>query len=163
MKISELPRKNDKYIPWLFVAFFAVVFAVDGLMVSLALKTHTGVVTEKAYETGLNYNRILEDKRKQENLGWHLDMRTNSAGHIEVVAKDKDQTVIVGAKANVYLFRPTQEGFDQTVSLIETQPGHYQATPNYPLKGQWQAFVTIEKDGHIFEDQILFMVANKGV
>jgi len=57
---------KDKLIPWYFVIFFLVLFIVDGIFVYLATSTHTGVVTENAYEKGLRYNEVIERARAAE-------------------------------------------------------------------------------------------------
>ena len=61
---NKAPLK-DRIIPWYFVMAFLVIFAVNGLFVYLATTTHNGVVTENAYEKGLDYERIVDEVRKQ--------------------------------------------------------------------------------------------------
>lgn len=58
-------RIPDSYIPLYFVLAFLVVFAVNGIFVYLAVSTNHGVVTENAYEKGLDYDRIVIEVRKQ--------------------------------------------------------------------------------------------------
>ena len=52
-------------IPWYFVIAFIIVFAVNGVFVYTAINTNRGVVTENAYEKGLDFNRIVAEVRKQ--------------------------------------------------------------------------------------------------
>ncbi len=48
-----------------FLAFFIVFSSVDAFFVYKALSTHTGVVSENAYEIGLNYNKIIAEAKKR--------------------------------------------------------------------------------------------------
>ena len=60
---KKLPSKRspkDKYILFAFLAFFGVIFVLDGIFVYTAISTQTGVIAEKAYEKGLNYNETLK-------------------------------------------------------------------------------------------------------
>lgn len=61
-------QKRDKLIPWYFVMAFMVVFVVNGIFVYLAVNTNNGVVTENAYEKGMDYTRIVTEVRKQRAL-----------------------------------------------------------------------------------------------
>ena len=64
------PRKSDKWIPWYFVAFFVVLAILDGIFVTIAATTHTGVITENAYQKGLDYNEVVAASEEQDEIGW---------------------------------------------------------------------------------------------
>jgi len=57
---------RDRIIPLYFVAFFVVIAIFDGIFVYLATSTHSGVVTENAYQKGLNYNQYIDAYNQQE-------------------------------------------------------------------------------------------------
>ena len=40
-------------------------FTVDAIFIRAALTTNSGVVTEQAYEKGLNYNNTLQEAKDQ--------------------------------------------------------------------------------------------------
>ena len=62
MSMTDLRRTGrDTWIPWAFVGFFLVVFAVNGAMMTIAFKTWTGLDTENAYQEGLAYNDRLAE------------------------------------------------------------------------------------------------------
>jgi len=63
--------------PWVFFAMFAVIIAVNGVMVAFAFGTWTGLETDGAYEKGLSYNDTLEAARRQAALGWRSRSRSN--------------------------------------------------------------------------------------
>lgn len=56
---------KDRFIPWYFVMAFAVVFAVNGFFVYKAVTTSHGVVTENAYEKGLQFNDVVKQVRER--------------------------------------------------------------------------------------------------
>lgn len=119
------------------VAFFAVFIVVDAVMVTLAVKTQTGVVTEQAYEKGLAFNQTLKGAAEQEKLGW--------AGKIEVAGdrltfllQDRQGNPINGARVNAEITRPVQAGYDFSVPLEETTPYGYGTVVAFPLKGEWK-------------------------
>ena len=62
-------QKKSK-IPYIFFIFFAVIFAVNFSYIYVSQKTWRGLATEDAYHKGLNYNQVLEEEKKQKELGW---------------------------------------------------------------------------------------------
>ena len=42
------PRRRGSWIPWLFVAFFVLIIAVNGVMVWFALECWTGLASNQA-------------------------------------------------------------------------------------------------------------------
>ena len=136
------PHKIDKFIPWMFVLFFVVVAIVDGIFMTTAVKTHTGVVTEDAYETGLKYNQILADVREQEKRGWSHQLNITKDGAIQFSLKDKAGKAITGAQISALYYRAIQGGMDQTIQLSETDTGIYTGKADLKANGLWQVFVT---------------------
>ena len=60
-----------RWIPWLFVGFFVVVIAVNGVMIWFALESWTGLVEQpRPTIRACAYNRNLEAARRQAELGW---------------------------------------------------------------------------------------------
>ncbi|MEZ5690885.1 MAG: FixH family protein [Rickettsiales bacterium] len=60
---SRIPFR-DRIIPWYFVMVFLLVFAINGVFAYVAITTNKGVVTDNAYEKGLDYNHIVQEVRK---------------------------------------------------------------------------------------------------
>ncbi|MCK0068268.1 FixH family protein [Kordiimonas laminariae] len=136
------PRKRDRLIPWYFVAFFVVLAVLDGIFVYVATTTHTGVVTDDAYNEGLNYNETITAAAKQEALGWSSDISLEG-GMIKTRLLDANQNPINGAKVSAFFMRPVVSGKDFTVSLTENGDGHY-ALPVDLEQGQWNVRVFVE-------------------
>ena len=135
--MDEATRKlSNRIIPWYFVAFFLFIAVVDGIFVYVAISTHTGVITEKAYEKGLDYNTVLEHARTQPKVNDSLKV---SDGFIEWRLIDKQNVPITNAIVSVSFIRPTQAGYDFEINLEHAANGVYKGHPEFPLKGLWTA------------------------
>ncbi|PIR34034.1 MAG: hypothetical protein COV36_01470 [Alphaproteobacteria bacterium CG11_big_fil_rev_8_21_14_0_20_44_7] len=123
-------RPSDKYIPLYIVAFFAVIFAVNAVFVYLATSTHTGVVTEDAYEKGLDYNKTIELVDKQNESGIEGQILVED-GYIIF------KSIMLEADVTAYITRPTQDGYDYEIKLLGDK-GYFRGKANFPMKGQWE-------------------------
>lgn len=87
-------RSPGWWIPWTFAAGFLLVVAVNGVMIWLAASTWTGLVTERAYDRGLEYNRNLEAAARMAQLGWQtrLTVATLADGARELRLEARDRT-----------------------------------------------------------------------
>lgn len=132
---------KPKHYPWLFVAFFAVIFIMNGIMVYFATTTFNGIAVEDAYEKGLNHNQSLAKAQAQKDqLVWLKDLssfdKATNSYTIDVTAfKKKD--ALTNAKITVDVIRPTQEGFDKTIKLASNN-GQYTGSFIPPLPGLWE-------------------------
>lgn len=135
-------NKRDKWIPWYFVAFFAVLAVMDGIFVYLATNTHTGVVTEQAYDRGLNYNETVEAAEAQAALGWQGAISYSSNGILTFDLSANDAP-LVGAEVVAEFTRPTHNGVDFSIPLVDLYNGRYQALVDFPLDGVWDARVFV--------------------
>ena len=127
---------------WYFVAFFGFIAAVNTVMVTLAIRTHSGIVTDHPYEKGLAYNRVVEAEKKQQELGWKsvIELRHSRAGGNKLVLyfelKDKAGAIISPDKATATITRPTQSGMDFTLELKGAE-----TAVEFPAKGVWEVRV----------------------
>lgn len=134
------PSLKDRLIPWYFVMAFAVVFIVNGIFIYYATRTHTGVVTDHAYEKGLDYDTIKAEAAQQRALGWSSLIELQySVLHFTLF--DKQSQPIEGAIVKAYITRPTQASMDRTYSLTHQGDGMYRAVVEFPAKGQWDITV----------------------
>lgn len=139
----EAVKKSDRLIPWYFVAFFVGLAIWDGIFVYVATSTHTGVVTDEAYDRGINYNDTIAAAEAQAALGWSGDIEFKN-GQLVGNLRDANGHAIVGARAEALFFRPTQDGSDFNVGLTEVSDGRYISSALSAAPGQWDVriFVT---------------------
>jgi nitrogen fixation protein FixH len=149
------------WIPWLFVAFFLVVVAVNGAMIWVALSSWTGLAANQAYDDGLQYNRNLEAAQRQAALGWRFRLTARLVSRTEAEAEltvtDAQGQPLAGAEVAAMLERPTSEGADFRVVLAPSAPGIYRARFELPMMGVWNAHVTIRRrdDQFVHEQRLM--------
>lgn len=128
---TTLPLTGKKVFVY-FLFFFLFIIAVNSVMVTLAVKTHTGIVTEHPYEKGLAYNKVIEAEQKQEALGWNSNIEYKN-GSLFFTLHDKNGTIIKPEKTIATITRPTQAGMDFSVELTGGT-----ANIAFPAKGLWE-------------------------
>lgn len=137
------PRRPGWWIPWSFVAFFAVVFAVNAGLVFASFDSWTGITTPDAYRRGLAYNKALEAEAAQRRRGWRAKIRFvptgNRRGRIIVAMSDRRGAALRGLWIGLHFVRPTSAGHDFDARLIGDREGRYAAEITFPLPGQWRA------------------------
>lgn len=142
------PRPSDRWIPWYFVLFFAVITAVLGFFAYLALHTDPGVVTRNAYQKGLDYDRIIEASEAANALPWRAEIvlqRSGAISVLEVTVTDKGQALNAAA-VEAWLVRPAQDGMDRHWTLQPAKDGKYRAEGTLP-QGAWTVHVTVMMNG----------------
>ncbi|NBO17679.1 MAG: hypothetical protein EBV03_00340 [Proteobacteria bacterium] len=110
---------NGRRVFFYFMAFFSVIATVNGIMATLAVRTHTGLVTTHAYEKGLAYNEVISAEEKQQALGWHAGI-TFKDNTLIVELRDAKGKTILPTRLTAIFTRPTQAGMDFRQDL---QPG----------------------------------------
>ena len=140
---STGPRKSDRFIPWYFVGFFALLFMFDGVFVYLATSTHTGVVTEQAYQKGIDYNETIAAADARDALGWRSEITYSTDGQLNFSVQGETVGMISGANVVAEMTRPTHNGVDFDQPLQEIAPGIYQAPVEFPLDGVWDVRIYV--------------------
>ncbi len=137
-------KSSDRFIPWYFVLFFIVLTIIYGIMISFAVKTQTGMVTEHPYEKGLNYNKTIELANTQDSLGWksNIDIEFNSLnnkiGKLKFTISDANKKLILADKVVAKIVRPTQGNMDFNINLSPDKNGGFEAEIKFPQEGLWE-------------------------
>lgn len=146
MKKGPLNTKSN--IPYIFVAFFAVIIAINLGYIYIAKTTWRGVATENSYQKGLNYNEVLKQEKKQQELGWSVDSRITQIGLrkslILVAPVDKNSNPIKDANISIFFKNPVQDGSDFIVTPSSVGNA-YRFEVEFPTIGQWDAVILIKK------------------
>jgi len=144
-------RPDGWWYPWIFVAFFAVVIGVNGVMITIATGTFTGLDTKDHYRKGLAYNENIEGVRKQSALGWVADVSA-VPDRLAVDFKDKEGAPLTGLTLSGMMTRPTHVDDDQTLgAFTEVTPGRYETSLSLQKRGQWDARILAVKGDQSFQ------------
>ena len=100
------------------IAFFGVIFAVNGVLVHEALSTFSGLDTDSAYHAGQTFERDAAMAKAQDDRHWQVDaaLLPASAGAtlIDIHARDAAGAPLSGVDASITLQRPTDRRFDHS-------------------------------------------------
>ena len=138
------PRRHldGRHILAMCVAFFGVVFAVNGYMLYAALSTHTGVVSVEPYRKGLAYNDRIAAGAQQEDIGWHDSVGLEQTGTVTVQMTARDGSPLGGMNLSGVLGRPATARGDRPLAFEEVAPGRYRAEAGSVEPGTW--LITLE-------------------
>lgn len=125
------------WVPWYIVLFFAAQMVLFAWFTYIAETTHTGLVTEQAYEKGLAYNGTIEKARRQEALGFS-SLIERDGQRIAFTLKDRQGREVTDARVRLSLFRPVHDGIDRAFDMTGGENGLYTATVEWPEKGLWE-------------------------
>ncbi|OAN55197.1 hypothetical protein A6A04_11055 [Paramagnetospirillum marisnigri] len=141
--VSE--RKPGWWYPYIFVACFLLVMAVNFTMAYFASSTFSGLSTEQPYEKGLAYNQTIEAVRKQDEMGWKVDVQVepgaNHSAHVTISYRDRNGNPVEDLSVTAQMVRPTAKGHDREVTLTRISPGTYATHQELPLSGVWDMSV----------------------
>lgn len=120
-------------------------------------KVFDGLVVEKPYEKGLQWDRTQNEKAE---LGWHVVLRNRTfiPGDNEVIFSvlDKEGKQLAGAQAAVTMSRHSTTAYDKNYETTRLGDGSYKALVHFPLYGYWDLKVTVshEKKSVVYEEKV---------
>ena len=132
------------------VGFFAVVFAVNGVMAVAAISTFSGLESDSPYEAGLAFDREIAVARAQQALHWQVqaEVTRTKAGKtlVEISARDEEGNPLPGLRATATLVHPTDRRLDRDLEVTEDAPGHFSGLSETAV-GQWDVAIDLARDG----------------
>lgn len=133
------------------LGFFAAVFAVNGIFVTLALDTFPGLVIDKPYEHGVKYNEVLREKAKQAALGWSAEIERASLvdrqAEIALRLRAASGDALHGLDVSGQLRRPADADHDKAFSFAPAEDGAYVAHIDDVDAGLWELEATAKSAG----------------
>jgi nitrogen fixation protein FixH len=135
---------------WL-LAFFAVVFTANGVMMKFAVNTMSGTEVDSAYRASLTFNSEAQAARRQDERAWHVSGHAarNADGDavVRVEARDKAGVPLTGLTFSAAFERPTDKRADRRIALGELQSGRYAGKAADVAAGQWDLVLEAERAG----------------
>ena len=141
-----LDRNSSRFIPWIFVGGFAIVIAVNAVMIWLAVGSFSGLYTSKPRERGLAFNAVIEEQARRDALGWRIDTTWRpESGRLEVVLLDAEGKPLAPSHLVAELVRPVEKRAPLPVALVPTDIGRFAAQPALPERGSWDLDIVVER------------------
>lgn len=145
------------------VAFFAVVMAVNLVMIKFALETLPGTEVDSAYSASLSYGAQIKAARAQAERQWrvnaHIERRADGQALVRVDARDRNGAPLVGLAFTGRLERPADKRGDKPIALAEVEGGIYRGTVSGVTPGQWD--LVLESDASGEKGERLFLSRNR--
>lgn len=123
---------------------FAIVFAVNGVMVWFAANNRPGMVVDNSYVASQQFNQWLESGRAQQELGWTIDAHAEQ-GQLLLTARDSRDHPLLGLAGDATITHPLGSEPAQSLKLQEVGDGRYVAGP-LP-EGRWVAEIRTHLGG----------------
>ncbi len=128
---------DGRHVLFGLLAFFGVMFAVNGVFVYFATTTFSGLSEEHAYQKGLHYNETIAAYKSQRALAWahHAEI---VGDHVELRVSDADEKPVSNLEVIGTMRRPATDDEDRTLAFRHAGPGIYVAEVGPFEPGQWQ-------------------------
>lgn len=139
---------RGRYIPWLFVAGFGIVVAVNAAMIWFAVGSFSGLYTQKPRDRGLHYNQVLAEQQRRDALGWRVDATWQpDSGRLEIAVFDSAGRPLATSRVTAELVRPVEKRPPVGVALSVTDIGRFAGYVVLPERGNWDLDIVIERSG----------------
>ena len=129
------------------ISFFGVIFAMNIVMVRVALSSFSGVETDSAYKAGLSFNNDAAAARAQDARHWSVDasVQRGEATRLIITARDAQAHAVEGLRPDVRLAHPTDKRRDVPLEFVELTPGQFQSLTPMP-EGQWDLVIGFNRE-----------------
>lgn len=119
------------------IAFFGLIFLVNGIFIYYALTTFGGGDTSDPYRKGLHYNDTLAEAAREAEQGWNARLTYGATpGRLALSLTDKDGYPVSGLHFSGTVSRPATDREDMSANFHEAEPGSYTAEMRL-APGQW--------------------------
>lgn len=158
MKRSKKPREltGRAVLLWL-VGFFAVVFAVNGVLVQAATSTFGGLETQSSYKAGLMFESEVAKAERQQALQWQVSGKLvrdrEGEAVLDISVRDAQGAPVSGLTADATLAHPADAKRDRVIHLSRIGAGAFHGADN-AQPGQWELIVDFYRgDARVFRSR----------
>ncbi len=137
---------TGKHMLAIMLAFFGVVLAANMTMVYFAQSSWTGLVVKNSYVASQVFNEKTAALVASESADVH-PVVSFAAGTLQVTLRTRAGEAVSAHGVKVTLGRPSHEGEDRTVELLQNGPGVFGIAQSLGA-GQWTGTVSADVPGH---------------
>jgi nitrogen fixation protein FixH len=158
MKRSKKPRElTGRAVLFWIVGFFAVVFAVNGVLVRAATSTFGGLEAQSSYKAGLMFGGEVVMAERQQALQWQVDgkLGRDRAGEavLDISVRDAQGAPVGGLTADAKLAHPADAKRDRIIHLSRAGIGAFRGADTAE-PGQWELIVDFYRgDARVFRSR----------
>ena len=141
-------RLKGWHVLAMFVAFFAVVGSVNGIMLRMALSTMPGLDARNGYDVSQSFNKRIAAARDQDALGLKVEESIRRAGEgaqLTIELTDKAGKPVRGAIVAARLEHPAIRTRDITLALSDDGTGRYIGTLASVANGGWTVVIEVRQ------------------
>jgi nitrogen fixation protein FixH len=148
---AKEPRTiTGRFVLMTFIAFFGVIFAVNAVMMTLAIRTMPGLDVKNGYVASQAMNKDIVAMRLQAERGWKADVTAELKNRIAIVGVnliEPDGKPVIGLKIVARLAHPAITTADHSAFFIEHRPGIYSVEFPNVQAGAWTVLVEAQQNG----------------
>jgi nitrogen fixation protein FixH len=158
MKCSKKPRElTGRAVLFWIVGFFAVVFAVNGVLVRAATSTFGGLEAQSSYKAGLMFGGEVVMAERQQALQWQVDgkLARDRAGEavLDISVRDAQGAPVGGLTADAKLAHPADAKRDRIIHLSRAGIGAFRGADTAE-PGRWELIVDFYRgDARVFRSR----------
>ena len=151
MSLLAVRQPRFSLVPWLFVAGFAIVIAVNGVMIWFAIGSFSGLYSNHARDRGLRYNQVVAEQHDREALGWTVETSWQATDNLlGLKISDRSGKALEDVTVVVDLVRPAEKRAPIRIAIADLGSGRFAGAVALPGRGNWDADIVIEAGGHRF-------------
>ncbi|RYZ09272.1 MAG: hypothetical protein EON61_12390 [Alphaproteobacteria bacterium] len=115
------------HVLWMTVSFFALIIAADAYFIVRAVGSFPGEQVRNSYVLGLDYNREVEERARQAELGWKAEAGVVQGDQNVLVVRmaDDAQSPVTGLHVSATYFIAGDGREEHKLTLAEGAPGEY--------------------------------------
>jgi len=147
-------NKSGLRNPWVwgFLAFIAVVLAVNATFIWFTMQPGRSELVERDYKTKdrKSNEEVLSEISAHRELAWKTEIKrpdrlvSGTPLSYEIRVSDRDGKPVSGVM-KVEAYRAADASKDFSTEFKEVAAGRYQGAINFPLKGYWELHIRVQR------------------
>ena len=134
---SNGKKLSGTHVLLIFLAFFGVMFAVNGIFLHSAITSFPGEDVDNSYVQGIDYNSTLAARSAQAELGWTAEAGL-AGDQLIIRLADAEGDPLSQQTVSATLRHASDAGLDRDIALAPVNLGEYaQTVPADVPGGVW--------------------------